>query len=30
MERALRLKGGVDEILEKQVQDEKKRWREIL
>ena len=30
MERALRLKGGVDEILEEQVQDEKKRWREIL
>ena len=30
MERALRLKGGVDEILEKQIQDEKKRWREIL
>jgi len=30
MERLLKLQGGVDEVLERQIQDEKQRWREIL
>ncbi|KAL3856339.1 hypothetical protein ACJMK2_011108 [Sinanodonta woodiana] len=30
MERLLKLQGGIDEVLERHIQDEKQRWREIL
>ncbi|KAL3870674.1 hypothetical protein ACJMK2_038719 [Sinanodonta woodiana] len=30
MDRLLKLQGGIDEVLERQIQDEKQRWREIL